>query len=866
MQVIKKDGTSEPFDPEKIKSAITKSAQRAMAELSEEDKTEIAEEVLEIIDRLDTDSATVADMHNAVEKVLEQFNPDIAKSYRDYRNYKKEFVHMLDEVYVKSQSIRFIGDKENANTDSTLVATKRCLIFNELNKRFYRKFFMTSDELQACKDGYIYIHDQSARLDTMNCCLCDIETIMKGGFEMGNVWYNEPKSLDVAFDVIGDIILSTASQQYGGFTVPEIDKILVPYAEKSYKKYIQEFIDIAEQINPDVECSESRAEDYALAKVKRDFEQGFQGIEMKLNTVGSSRGDYPFITMTFGLSTEQFGKMASITFLEVHMKGQGKEGNKKPVLFPKLVFLYDKDLHGENCINRDVYEAGIACSAKTMYPDWLSLTGEGYVAEMYKKYKRVVSPMGCRAFLSPWYERGGMKPADENDKPVFVGRFNIGAVSLHLPMILAKARKENKDFYEVLDYYLEMIRGIHQRTYAYLGEMRASINPVVYCEGGFYGGHLNPNDKIKSILKPMTASFGITALNELQELYNHKSIAEDGEFALEVMQHINKKVNEFKEADGWLYAIYGTPGESLCLAKSTEIQTHDGNVPIQDIKEGDLVYTYNEEFNVIELKPVLAATKTKSNAPVLKVTVNNGQEILCTPDHPFAVRVLSQDENGLYIGKEHIEYIQASRLEEGDLLKSNHLLLEANLKVEKVEFTDTLVDVYNLEVADNHNYYVGSGEGVLVHNCGLQIEQFKKLYGIVENVSDRPYVSNSFHCHVTEDINPIQKQDLEGRFWNLMNGGKIQYVRYPISYNMDAIRTLVDRAMEKGFYEGVNLSLAYCDNCGHQELNMDVCPKCGSTNLTKVDRMNGYLAYSRVHGDTRLNTAKMAEIAERKSM
>ena len=712
MLIIKKDGTKEPFKTEKIINAVKKSSQRVMIDLKESDFDLICQMVM---DRIPKDAAeiVVAEMHNIVEDVLEQFNPKIAKSYKDYRNYKKDFVHLMDEVYMKSQSIRFIGDKENSNTDSTLVATKRCLIFNELNKRLYRKFFMTADELQACKDGFIYIHDQSARLDTMNCCLCDVGAVMAGGFEMGNVWYNEPKTLDTAFDVLGDIILATASQQYGGFTVPEIDKILSPYAEKSYRKYVDEYLAIMKAHGITLFDSSDKCIQYAMDKVKRDFEQGFQGIEMKLNTVGSSRGDYPFITMTFGLGTGTFEKMASITFLEVHQKGQGKDGNKKPVLFPKLVFLYDENLHGEGCINEDVFEAGIQCSSKTMYPDWLSLTGEGYVADMYKKYGRVVSPMGCRAFLSPWFERGGMKPADEDDKPVFVGRFNIGAVSLHLPMILAKSRKENKDFYEVLDYYLEMIRGIHKRTYDYIGEMRASTNPIQFCEGGFYGGHLKPSDKVKPLLKPMTASFGITALNELQELWNGKSLVEDGQFALEVMQHINDKVNQFKEEDGWLYAIYGTPAESL---------------------------------------------------------------------------------------------------------------------------------------------------------CGLQIEQFRKMFGVIENVSDRPYVSNSFHCHVTEDITPIQKQDLEGRFWNLCNGGKIQYVRYPIDYNVDAIRTLVRRAMQLGFYEGVNLSLAYCDDCGHQELEMDECPVCGSKNLTKIDRMNGYLSYSRVHGDTRLNAAKMAEIAERKSM
>lgn len=711
MYIIKKDGTHEDYQPEKIKRASTLSAERKMVTLSAEDKDLIVSKVEEKLKKLGLEAVPIAVMHNVVESSLEEFNPEVAESYRNYRNYKQGFVHDMDKVYQASQHIRFLGDKENSNSDSTLVATKRCLIFNELNKRLYRRFFMTTNELQACKEGYIYIHDQSARLDTMNCCLADAKTVMKDGFEMGNVWYNEPNSLDTAFDVLGDFILSCAAQQYGGFTVPEVDSLLAPYAEKSYKQYIEEWLDIRGQQTVTKECT-----DWAYSKVKREFEQGWQGIEYKLNTVGSSRGDYPFITMTFGLSTERFGRLASLTFLDVHKNGQGKKGNKKPVLFPKLVFLYDEELHGEGCINHDIFEAGIDCSCKTMYPDWLSLSGEGYVASIYKKYKRVVSPMGCRAFLSPWYEKGGLEPADEDDKPVFIGRFNIGAVSLHLPMILAKSRRENKDFYEVLDYYLEMIRGVHKRTYDYLGEMKASVNPVMYCMGGFYGGNLQPNQKLKespTLLPSATASFGFTALNELQELYNGKSIREDGQFALEVLQYINDKITQFKKEDGHLYAMYGTPAENL---------------------------------------------------------------------------------------------------------------------------------------------------------CGLQVEQFRKEYGIVEHVSDRPYVSNSFHCHVTEDMSPIEKQDKEGRFWNLANGGKIQYVRYPLGYNREAVKTLVLRAMKKGFYEGVNLSLAYCDDCGYQQLEMDVCPKCGSKNLTKIDRMNGYLSYSRVKGDTRLNSAKMAEIAERKSM
>lgn len=373
MNVIKKDGTIEEYNDIKIVSAVIKAANRVMVNLTDEECTEICDQVYSYLVEEGIDEAQVYDMHNAVEAVLEEKNPLIAKSYKDYRNYKQDFIHMLDKVYKESQKIRYIGDKDNANTDSALVATKRCLIFNQLNGELYKKFFLTRDELQAMKDGYIYIHDRSARLDTFNCCLFRVGTVMKDGFEMGNIWYNEPKTLDTAFDVIGDIILSTAAQEYGGFTVPQIDKILSPYAEKSYKKYYQEYYNIVKETSNDnfienITNIEQKADKYAEEKVKRDFEQGWQGLEYKLNTVGSSRGDYPFTTMTFGLATDRFGKMASITFLQVHQQGQGKDGLKKPVLFPKLVFLYDSKLHGEGCINEDVFEAGIECSSKTMYP------------------------------------------------------------------------------------------------------------------------------------------------------------------------------------------------------------------------------------------------------------------------------------------------------------------------------------------------------------------------------------------------------------------------------------------------------------------------------------------------------------------
>lgn len=397
MKVIKKDGTLEEYSEQKIINAINKSAQRENYAFAQNEYSIICNRVLNEIDEEDfeNDEVPVSFIHNIVEKTLLELLPKIGYQYQQYRNYKLDFVHMMDTVYEESQKIMYIGDKENSNTDSALVSTKRSLVLNELNKQLYKKFFLTVEERQAINDGYIYIHDMSARRDTMNCCLFNVAEVMRGGFEMGNVWYNEPKTLDTAFDVIGDITLSAASQQYGGFTLPQIDEVLVPYAKKSYEKYKREFYDIADNLL-DYRHSdfEQKAHDYAMKKVERDMEQGYQGLEYKFNTVSSSRGDYPFITVTFGLGTDTFAKMASKTFLRVHRAGQGKDGNKKPVLFPKLVFLYTDNLHGKGMVNEDLFEEGIKTSAKTMYPDWLSLDGDTTVAKMYHKYGKVISPMG----------------------------------------------------------------------------------------------------------------------------------------------------------------------------------------------------------------------------------------------------------------------------------------------------------------------------------------------------------------------------------------------------------------------------------------------------------------------------------------
>ena len=547
--VKKRNGTFDSFNLDKILSGIDKSAQRSanfFRSLTDEEKSEFTEalynsfHVANLPIKDETKGTSIIEtrmIEKCISTVLGEMFPDIQVTYDSYNNWKSKYADAFCKVYSEIETMLLRGDRNNANTNSSYVSTKRCLGYNILNKELYQMNFMTPEELKECRDGYIYIHDMVARNDTFNClhrytrfitsegvksfddfndgdeitvlthtgnwkpavvkcygqkplrdlifkrddqikvvsatdnhrwilkdgsvttslkvgdeifvapdvtdainesdtpwklvsdepvksidgievfdvwcleveddhsfiledglvtgncCLCDMKEILTNGFEMGDMDYTEVSSLAVAFNVILAVIKSAAAQQYGGFTVPQIDKILGEYAQKSYDEYAKEYIKFAPH-SAQIKEIAIKAHEYAMAKVRRDYEQGFQAMEYDLNTIGSSRGDYPFVTITFGLGKSQFEKMATESVLKVRKNGQGRPGFKKIVLFPKLVFLYDKNLHGEGMELEYLFDAAIECSSKAMYPDYLSLTGDSYVSEIYKKYGEVISPMG----------------------------------------------------------------------------------------------------------------------------------------------------------------------------------------------------------------------------------------------------------------------------------------------------------------------------------------------------------------------------------------------------------------------------------------------------------------------------------------
>ncbi|MGL4951079.1 MAG: anaerobic ribonucleoside-triphosphate reductase [Mycoplasma sp.] len=711
IKILKKDGTYQDYNFEKIKQAVTKTCNRCGIVFSHAEWELFKERVEKLIKSFihkTKDPIMVVDMHGFVIESLRGINFDVSSQYEHYRETKKKHNEFYRKIHANSSSIMYDINRENANVNSALISTKKSLVAGQTAKTLYQELNLTKEEVDSQESGFIYIHDLTDRyFASINCCLFDLKNVLKDGFVMNNLKYTEPKTIITACSVAGDVIMASSAQQYGGHTTPEIDRTLAKYCENSYQRYIQEITREFSSIRRTRQALSpeeiKHIESIAYDKTYEDIKQGFQSLEVKLNTVVNARGSFPFTTFTFGDCQDKWAPEISKAILEVRKGGQGQD--KKIQIFPKLVFLYNPELHGEGKPLNWLFNAGVECSQKAMYPDFLS-------PKFHKREGKWVSPMGCRAYLSDY--------RDENGELQFIGRGNIGAISLNLPLIYqsvvsSKPKDIQKSFFEKLEYYLQMIRKIHLKTYAYMFRMKASSNPLGFMEGGFYKGNLKADDTIESVLRTFTASFGVTALNELTELHEQQSILNNNKnFVKEVMDFIYDKIQDYKKEDGFLYAIYGTPAESL---------------------------------------------------------------------------------------------------------------------------------------------------------CGTQLKQFRNMFGVIKNVSDREYFTNSFHCHVKEEIDPFTKQDNEIDLFQKFMGGHIQYSRISNPDNFAGMVKIIERAMDLGFYAGVNFNASHCDDCGKSGNDFgDTCPHCKSHNVTEFNRTCGYLGYSKVFGNTTFNDAKMAEIKDRKSM
>lgn len=715
IKVKKKSGALEKFDSKKIERAIILAGDRIGVVVNNKDLKTIVDHVKSVIN---TDIVDVFDMHKIVCNAIKSVLPDVAASYQNYRDYKLTYAKDFEKLFQQTRDVLFLGDKENANFDSALISTKGSLIRGYTTSMLYKKFYLHKKELERTKRGDIYLHDaRDMLMGGYNCSLFDIGNVLKGGFTMSNVKYREPSSVLSALCVIGDITLVSTAQQFGGFTLAEIDKVLVPYCKKTLDTARDEYDQFVGDNDND------KREAFAWKRLTRELTQGLQGFELKLNTVPCSRGDFAFTTLTFGsVEPETSDQDAKIQryICEMILKTRKEGHNGIPVVFPKLVYLYSEQQH-KNYDQQRLFEKAIECSSVTMYPDFLSIDSEyGSVSKLYKEHHVITSPMGCRAYLTPWAD-------PETGKYVTIGRCNIGAVSLNTPLIWAVSEYEHpgnteQAFFELLDDNMDVIRDFLKRRYDTIRHTLASTNPMCFCQGGLHNGYRKPTEEVGDLVNYMTASFGITALNELTILARGKTLREDNsEFANKVLDHINERIKKYKEQDHYLYALYGTPAESLCGTQAKQLK----------------------------------------------------------------------------------------------------------------------------------KYY-------------LDTNQDDKAYKVPE------YFTNSFHFNVSEEITPFEKQDGEFKAFHKVEGGHIQYCRIDDPTNLEGMKAVVRRAMKMGFYFGINFNAIFCNDCHSHSAgkggNIFKCPVCGSNNVTTLSRVCGYLGYSNVNGSTRMNQAKMAEIADRVSM
>lgn len=679
LNVMKKDGHIEVFDTKKIQEAILASARKILSNEEEYDMQQkaliIANEVARFLNSTEDENAVImtSKIHNVVLEILSKEWEVVGASYGMYRNYRKQMAKTFLKSYEESETVLHDGDKENANKDSDLNSTKQALIANNNMRGYMETFEMDKDWIEAHKQGWIHIHDLAERyLRQQNCCLFNMAGLLDGGFQLNGTVYAEPKHFDSAINVVGDVTLFASAQQYGGFTIPEIDTVLAKYAEKSYQSNLKFILDkFGDIANEDImETLEQAAYDMTV----RELEQGFQGFETKLNTISNSLGQIPFVTITFGLDTTQWGREISKAILNVRIKGIGE--NKSTAVFPKLSFLHRKEINGSpESPNYDIKQLGIQCSRLRLYPDWLSLDS-GNLAEVYERSNQVVSGMGCRAYLSPfWNEQGN---------EIYTGRSNIGAVTLNLPKIGLESKGDWNKFFDLIDKYSDIVFAIHEDYYTKISKTKGSSNPLYFCEGGAWT-KVGYDEEVGKIYEASTASLGYIGIYETLKAMDVPK-EEYLKYGTKIVAYLKKLTEKATINYNHLYALYSTPAESLCY------------------------------------------------------------------------------------------------------------------RFQKIN---------------------------------------RKDYGVIKDVTDREYITNSFHVPVWEDVSVPEKIAFEAPFHKLATGGRISYNEFVYGVDNSVLEQAINFAMENGMYYGVNVVAGTCNQCGYSGDFHDNCPKCGTHDITVVTRVCG---------------------------
>ena len=596
MKVVKRDGTTCEFDRKKIEIAIAK------ANLAIDPEDRISEEqIRSIVDDIASrhrPRLLVEDIQDMVEeKLMEMQRYQLMKAYIIYR-YERALVRKANTTDESILSLIRNSNKdvmeENSNKNARTAATQRDLIAGEVSKDLTRRILLPEHISKAHEEGAIHFHDADYFLQPIfNCCLINIKDMLENGTVMNGKMIESPKSFQTACTITTQIIASVASSQYGGQSVNigHLGKYLRRTREKYEKQLKEEFGD---------SLSEETKQSFLKMRIKEALKSGVQTIQYQINTLMTTNGQSPFVTLFLYLDEhdEYIEENAMIIEEILRQRYEGIKNEKGVYItpaFPKLIYVLDEN----NCLKGGKYDyltkLAVKCSSKRLYPDYIS------AKKMREHYEgNVFSPMGCRSFLSPW--------KDEDGNYKFEGRFNQGVVSLNLPQIGILAKGDEKKFWEILDERLDLcFEALMCRHNALMG-VTSDVSPVHWQYGAI--ARLQPGEKIDKYLLNgySTISLGYIGLYEVTKLVKGVSHTqpEGTEFALKIMNTMRARCNKWKKETGLGFGLYGTPAESLCYRFARIDQQRFGT--IKDITDKGY---YTNSYHVDVREDIDAFSKFK---------------------------------------------------------------------------------------------------------------------------------------------------------------------------------------------------------------------------------------------------------------
>lgn len=526
---------------------------------------------------------------------------------------------------------------ENSNKNAYMASTQRDLIAGEVSRDITRRYLLPKEVSEAHDNGVLHFHDADYFVQPIfNCCLINIKDMLDNGTALNGKHIETPKSFQVACTVMTQIIASVASNQYGGQSVNI--KHLGKYLRRSRDKFTKDIKDACPSL------TDEQLKQLVDERVKAELKAGVQTIQYQINTLMTTNGQSPFVTLFLHLDDEDeyLEETAAIIHEILAQRLQGVRNEKGVFItpaFPKLVYVLD-----ENNIHEDskfwyITKLAARCSAKRMYPDYIS-------AKLMRQNHegQVFSPMGCRSFLTDW------KDSEGNYK--YEGRFNQGVVSINLPQIAIIAKGNYGKFWDMLDERLELcFKALMCRHQALLGTT-SDISPIHWQQGAI--ARLDKGEKIDAYLKDnySTLSLGYIGIYEMTKLMTGEShTAKKGKkFALKVMHHLNGTCKRWRNQTGIGFSLYGTPAESLCYKFAKIDKEKFGDIP--DVTDKGY-YTNSYHVDVREI--IDAVSKFQFEAEFQPLSSGGAISFV---EIPFMMKNLDAMETMIKFIYENIQYAE----------------------------------------------------------------------------------------------------------------------------------------------------------------------------------------------------------------